>query len=137
MGLFDSIAGEVMNNLGGNARSGGGSMLQLVMELLKQHGGLAGLLDLLKEHGLDRQVASWLGAGANLPVTGEQLTQALGSGPLAELAGKFGFDPQAIAGQLAQFLPEAVNQLTPGGQLPEGDTAIEQGLGALAGKLFG
>lgn len=138
MGLFDSVVGEVLNNLGGgNAQAGGNSVLQLVMGLLQQHGGLEGLLNLLRQQGLERQVASWLGTGANLPVSAEQLVQALGSSPLAELAAKFGLDTQAVSGQLAQYLPEMVNQLSPEGSLPADSNAIEQGLGALAGKLFG
>jgi uncharacterized protein YidB (DUF937 family) len=137
MGLFDSLVGEVMNNLGGG-QTGGNSMLEMVTGLLQQQGGLAALVQQLGKGGLGEQVASWVGSGANLPVNPAQISQALGSGPLDELAAKFGLDPEQISGSLAQFLPEAVNQLTPEGRLPEteGDL-MSQGLSALAGKLFG
>ena len=42
-------------------------------------GDLAGLVQRLSAGGLQEQVASWLGAGANLPVTADQLRQALGN----------------------------------------------------------
>lgn len=141
MGLFDSVVGNVMNNLGNGAAQGGGNdMLQLVIGLVQQNGGLGGLLEKLKQSGLSEQAASWVGGGANLPVNPEQISQALGSGPLAELATKFGFNPQEISGMLAQQLPEVVNQLTPDNRLPDNANdpdLLGQGLSALAGKLFG
>lgn len=142
MGLFDDAIGSVMNNLGGAAgtQAGGNPMLQMVMGLIQQNGGLGGLVDMLTRNGLGQQAASWVGTGANQAVSADQLGQALGSGPLADLAGRFGIDPQALGGQLAQYLPEVVNQLTPEGRLPDNANSndlLENGLTALAGKLFG
>ncbi len=141
MGLFDSVVGSVLNNMGGNAQAGGGGdIMQMVMGLMQQNGGLAGLVEMFNKSGLSQQAASWVGTGANLPINAEQISQALGSGQLADLAGKFGIDPAQLSGSLAQYLPEVVNQLTPQGRLPDntGDTdALGQGLNALAGKLFG
>lgn len=135
MGLLDSVLGGALGS--GQAGGGDNPVMRVITSLLEQHGGLAGLLDLLKQHGLDRQVASWVGTGENLPVDAGQIIQSLGNGPLAELAGKFGMQPDDLAGKLAGLLPGAVDQLTPGGQIPAGDKLLEQGLGALAGKLFG
>jgi uncharacterized protein YidB (DUF937 family) len=140
MGLFDSVIGNVMNELGGSAQAGGNSTLQLVMGLLQQHGGLGGLVEKLGQGGLAQQAASWVGNGANQPVTATQITQALGSGPLADLAAKFGLNSQDISASLAKYLPDAVNHLTPDGQLPahaQDTDLLGQGLSALAGKLFG
>lgn len=142
MGLFDSVVGSVLNNMGGGAgaQSGGGDIMQMVMGLLQQQGGLGGLVEKLSQSGLSQQAASWVGTGANMPVDANQIGQALGSGPLAELASKFGIDPQQLSGSLAQYLPEVVNQLTPQGRLPDNANdadALGQGLSALAGKLFG
>lgn len=143
MGLLDSVLGSVLNNMGGNAGAqaggGGGDIMQMVMSLMQQNGGLGGLVQMLGKSGLSEQVASWVGTGANQPVSPEQIGQALGNGPLAELAGKFGIDPAQISGGLAQYLPEVVNQMTPDGKLPDNanDTeALGKGLASLAGKLF-
>lgn len=142
MGLLDSVLGSVMNNMGGGAASpaGGGDIMQMVMGLLQQNGGLGGLVDMLSKNGLGQQAASWVGTGDNLPVSADQLGQALGSGPLADLASKFGIDPSQLSGSLAQYLPDVVNQLTPQGRLPDNandSDALGQGLSALTGKLFG
>lgn len=141
MGLFDGAIGNVLNNLGGAAGGQeGGGMMQIVMSLVRQYGGLGGLLDTLTNNGLGEQVASWIGNGQNLPVSADQLIQALGSGPLASVASQFGLNTQDLGGKLAQFLPEAVNQLSPAGQLPDNANDTEQlanQLAGLAGKLFG
>jgi uncharacterized protein YidB (DUF937 family) len=146
MGLFDSVISNVLNNMGGGAgtQAGGGDIMQMVMGLLQQQGGLGGLVEKLSQSGLSQQAASWVGTGANMPVNADQISQALGSGPLADLARKFGIDPQQLSGNLAQYLPDVVNQLTPQGRLPDeandsaADTdALGQGLSALTGKLFG
>jgi uncharacterized protein YidB (DUF937 family) len=141
MGLFDDAIGSVMNNLGGGSNAQGGNpVLQMIMSLIQQHGGLGGLVDMLSRNGLGQQAASWVGTGANAPVTAQQIGQALGSGPLAALAGQFGIDPQTLSSHLAQYLPEVVNHLTPEGKLPDAANSgdlLENGLTALAGKLFG
>lgn len=140
MGLFDSVVGSVLNNMGGNAQAGGGDIMQMVMGLMQQNGGLAGLVEMFNNSGLSKQAASWVGTGDNLPVSADQIGSALGSGPLADLASKFGIDPQQASGMLAQYLPEIVNQMTPQGRLPDnaaGNDALGQGLNALSGKLFG
>lgn len=138
MGLLDGMLGNVIESLGnGNSGSASNPMMQLVMDLLRQHGGLAGLVEQLGKSGLGQQAASWVGTGDNLPVSADQISQALGSGPLAELAAKFGLNSADIGNHLAQSLPEVVNQLTPEGRVPDSDHLIEQGLAALGGKLFG
>ena len=143
MGLFDSVVGSVLNNMGGGngaGNAGGGDIMQMVMGLIQQNGGLAGLVEMFNKSGLSQQAASWVGTGDNLPVSADQISNVLGSGPLADLASKFGIDPQQLSGSLAQYLPDVVNQLTPNGRLPDNanDTnALGQGLNALAGKLFG
>lgn len=137
MGLLDGVLGGVMDSLGKGDAAGGNPLLQMVMNVVQQNGGLAGLVNNLGQRGLAEQVASWVGTGANLPVSGEQLGQALGGGSLADLAAKFGLNGTEVSDGLAKYLPEVVNQLTPEGRLPDNENGLEQGLAALAGKLFG
>jgi len=142
MGLFDGLLGDVVNNALGSALGNAGQgqdVLGLVAGLMQQNGGLAGLLDVLKSHGLGEQVASWVGTGANQAISADQLSAALGQGPLASLANQFGLDSQQLGGMLSQYLPEVVNQLTPEGRLPDNAASgdlLQGGLAALAGKLF-
>ncbi|MHA2942600.1 YidB family protein [Ralstonia mannitolilytica] len=81
--------------------------------------GIGPLQQILEQAGLGEQVKSWIGNGQNLPVSGEQIAQALGgTGALSQLASSFGINESDLADQLAEGLPEAVNHLTPQGTLP-------------------
>jgi uncharacterized protein YidB (DUF937 family) len=111
MGLLDSIAGALLG--GGNQ----GGMAQVAMEVLNQHGGLSGVLDKLKEGGLADEVASWVGTGANMPVSADQISAALGNSTIGNLASKFGISPEVLSSQIAQHLPELINKATPNGQV--------------------
>ena len=114
MGLLDGIAGAVMGKLGGTE----GGMAQIALDMFNQHGGLNGVLDKLKTSGLGDQVASWVGTGENQAVSPDQISSALGSSQIAELAAKFGISPDVLSGQLAQHLPDVINKLTPHGEVP-------------------
>ncbi len=136
MGLFDSVSGGLGQLLGGQGGEGANPALQMVSALMSNSGGLSGLLQQLQQGGLADAVQSWIGTGANQPVNGDQLQQALGSNVIGELAAKLGVQPQQAAQELSQALPQVVDKLTPNGQLPaEGDLAsLAQGM---LGKLFG
>ncbi len=109
MGFMDGVLGGVV----------GAEMAQVVGHMIDQHGGVQGIVAQLESQGLGSTVRSWVGNGSNLPISAEQLQQALGSGKLQELATKFGMDPQTLAQKLAQVLPQAVDHLTPGGAVPK------------------
>lgn len=130
MGLLDMVSGA----LGGQGGGGGqDALLKLVMGMLSDNGqgggGLAGLLQQLQQAGLGDQVNSWVGTGQNLPVSPEQLQQAFGGDQMSQMAEKMGLSTGDLGAQLSQMLPQVVDQLTPGGKLPEG------GLGDLGGLL--
>jgi uncharacterized protein YidB (DUF937 family) len=113
MGLFDSIAGSVLSKVGGER----GTMVQIAMDLLNQHGGVKGVLQKFKDNGLATEVDSWVGNGPNLPITGEQVIGVLGSAEIAKMATKFDISPVELSQKIAQYLPEVVNKLTPDGQV--------------------
>ncbi len=139
MGLFDSVAGGLGQMLGGQQAQGAAGdnpMLQVVMGLMNNSGGLSGLLGKFQQGGLGDLVQSWVGTGSNLPISAEQIQQVLGSGALGDIASKLGIQPEQAAGELSQALPNVVDKLTPGGQLPaEGDlmATAQQMLGKLLG----
>lgn len=125
MSLFDQLGGL----LGGQSND----MTGAVAGLLEQHGGLSGLLEKFNSGGMGDLVSSWVGSGSNLPVSAEQIQQVLGSEQVSALAQKFGLDPQQLSQGLADYLPQAVDKLTPDGQLPQGGDLLSQGLGMLQG----
>ena len=139
MGLFDSVAGGLGRMLGGQQAQGAAGdnpMLQVVMGLMNNSGGLSGLLGKFQQGGLGDLVQSWVGTGSNLPISAEQIQQVLGSGALGDIASKLGIQPEQAAGELSQALPNVEDKLTPGGQLPaEGDlmATAQQMLGKLLG----
>lgn len=97
--------------------------------------GLDKILEQLNAGGLGDQVQSWIGKGGNLPVSPEQIEQVLGSGPLADIAERFGIDPANAAQQVSAMLPGLIDQLTPDGKLPQDLGGLGEGLGGLLGDL--
>jgi len=125
MSLFDQLG----SLLGGDNAGLSGA----VAELVQQQGGLPGLLEKFSNGGMGELVSSWVGSGGNLPVSAEQIQQVLGNEQVTALAEKFGIDPQQLSQGLADYLPQAVDKLTPDGQLPQGSELLTQGLGLLQG----
>ena len=129
MGLFDSVAGAVLGKvMGGNQ----GGMAAIAMELLNGNGGIGGLLDKFKGAGLAEAAASWVSKGENMPISADQITSALGSGQLAEMAAKFGISPDVLSSQLAEHLPGVIDKVTPDGEVNAGSNDI---LGSILGML--
>lgn len=116
MGLFDNIAGAVLGKLGGEQ----GSMVQIAMDLFHEHGGLSGILEKFKENGMAAEAASWVGKGANLPISAEQVASVLGDGEIAQMAAKFNISPEALSRKIAEYLPMVVDKLTPDGEVKDG-----------------
>ncbi len=131
MGLMDMLGGA----LGGGGKNG--SMLDMVMGMIQQHpGGLGGMLEQLKAAGLSKQVDSWVGTGANMPVSGDQIKAALGSAKLNEIAKNTGISHDEAADGLAKHLPDIINHLSPNGNVPDGDIT-SQAMAMLRTKFSG
>ncbi|MEU7603648.1 YidB family protein [Streptomyces sp. NPDC041003] len=81
---------------------------------------LGGLLDMLTKSGLADQAQSWIGTGENQPVSADQIKEALPDGALQQAAEQAGISPEQAADEIAQVLPQAVDKLTPQGQVPSG-----------------
>ena len=113
MGLLDGIAGQVLGKMMGDK----GGMAQVALEMFNQNGGLTGILDKFKEGGLAEQAASWVGKGENMPISAEQISSVLGNSAIAEMAAKFGIDPDTLSNQIAEHLPTVVDKLTPDGEV--------------------
>jgi len=112
MGLLDSLGGSLRNVAAAAAPA-------LIAEALKQTklSNLQGIVDQLQQGGLGPEVQSWLGNGANNPVTAGQLRAALGNEHVQQLAAKFGIPTDQVLELLAQHLPATVDQASPNGKL--------------------
>ena len=120
----------------GNLPGVGGKHVGLIQALMDSQGGLGGLLGHLKQGGLAGAVGSWIGTGANQPVTGEQVHAALPPEVVDQIAGKLGVEPMQVSHGLAQVLPGLVDSLSPSGSLPQG-SALHGALGGLLGSILG
>jgi uncharacterized protein YidB (DUF937 family) len=108
MSLLDGLLGGAV----------GAEMATLVNSFIQQHGGVQGIVAQLEKQGLGSTVHSWVGTGANQPISSEQVHQVFGSGTIAQLAAKVGMNPQDLAQRLSQVLPTAIDKLTPEGKVP-------------------
>jgi uncharacterized protein YidB (DUF937 family) len=108
MGLLDGVLGGAV----------GAEMATVVNSFIQQHGGLQGIVAQFEKQGFGPTVQSWVGTGANQPISPDQVHQVFGSGMIAQIAAKAGMNPQDLAQKLSQVLPTAIDKLTPEGKVP-------------------
>src|SRR5580692_9797106 len=108
MGLFDKILGGVF----------GAGAMAVLNKYIEQQGGLQNIASQFEKNGFGDTLKSWISQGQNLPITADQIRQALGSDKVKDLAAKMGLPADKIADLLAQHLPQAVDKATPDGKLP-------------------
>ena len=118
MGLFDQMLGGVVGQFG--TAQDRGSLMDLASNVIQNNGGLGGIVAKLKASGLGDHADSWVGTGANKPVTSDQISGALGGANIAAMAQKLGINPQVAAAGLAAVLPAVIDHLTPKGQVEHG-----------------
>lgn len=138
MSLFEELGKKVLGGMLSGNGAGGGDLISVVTKLLEDAGGLQALLGKFQEAGLGAEVASWIGQGANLSLTGDQVQKALGS-ILPQLAQQTGFNETLLAKGVAKLLPGLVDDLSPDGQqVQEGDLTahLQKMLSGGLGRLF-
>lgn len=135
VGLFDNLGGLVQGALGqqGQGEQAEGAM-GIVGSLLQQgggqgqssnivgallggaggqggaQGGMAGMLETLAANGLADHVGSWLGGANNLPVSPQQIHDALGSEQVQQMASASGLPVGDFLQHLADHLPQAASE---------------------------
>ncbi|MEU6296802.1 YidB family protein [Streptomyces erythrochromogenes] len=129
-----SLLGGLLGGGKGGSGGGGGDILGALLGALMGGGAggggqaaggannnpLGGLMDMLTKSGLADQAQSWIGTGENKQVSGAQISEALPDETLQKVAAQAGVSPEQAADQIAQSLPQAVDKLTPGGEIPSG-----------------
>jgi uncharacterized protein YidB (DUF937 family) len=117
MSLFDNLEKMVEGEVSANAPADSGA-LEHVMALVNnpETGGLQGMVQQFQSNGLGEIVNSWVGSGANQPISGDQIAQVVGQDRLNEIASKLGMQPDQISGLIAQHLPGVIDKMTPAGQ---------------------
>ena len=116
---YESLANRdgqsVVDRLGGVS---GASATKLLDSYIEKQGGLQNVVGQFQKAGFGDTMKSWISQGPNLPITADQIHQALGSGTVKALAAKMVLPADKIAELLAQHLPHAIDKVTPDGKLP-------------------
>ena len=133
MGLFDNLANSIGGALGNNSGDQTGEGAKNILGNLLQQGGqgqsgnivgsllgglgggaggngMASMLETLAASGLGAQVTSWMSNQGNLPVSPQQIHDALGSEQVQDLAAKSGLPIGDFLKHLADHLPAAASQ---------------------------
>ncbi len=130
MGLLD----ELLGNFGGAksecvSPNQGSGLAHAVLDMLNDPrvGGIEGLLQKFQQSGLGDIFRSWISTGKNLPVSAEQILQALGP-QVDQLSQKAGLSASQAPSVLAQLLPLLIDRLTPDGKVPEQNQLADAGM---------
>ena len=107
-GLGDLLGQVLGGAAGGRGVMGGG-------------GGLGGLLAQMQQAGFGDQADSWVGRGANQPISPDAMTQIFGRDGLEQISRQAGVSQDDAARGLSQLLPEVVDHMTPDGGVPDDD----------------
>lgn len=105
-GLSDVLKGGLGGLLAGGAA---GSVLS---------GGLGDLLNQFQQKGQGDAANSWVSNGPNKQISPGDLANALGADQIDHLVSQSGMSRDELLSGLSQYLPDAINHLTPDGRLP-------------------
>ena len=118
MGLLDNLGlGDALKGALGQIEAAAVPALINGVLAKTQYHDLNGLVAALQKGGLNAQVQSWLGPGANLPVTEDQLKAVLGNAQVQEFARHLGLPVDQTLQMLAKILPDVVDKASPNGTL--------------------
>jgi uncharacterized protein YidB (DUF937 family) len=122
MSMLDQLTKQVAGD--GNAEK----VVQKVGPLLERVGGVDGLKQKFEQAGLGDVAQSWIGTGSNKSVSPDQVKDALGQQQVAQIANEAGVSTDEAASGLSKVLPDAVDNVTPSGQVPSaGDVRAQFG----------
>jgi uncharacterized protein YidB (DUF937 family) len=112
-GIGGGLGGLLKGPLGGLLAGGAaGSVIS---------GGLGDVLKQLQQGGHGDTANSWVGKGDNKPIAPGDLANALGADQINALASQSGLSRDELLQGLSQYLPQAIDHLTPDGRLPTDD----------------
>jgi uncharacterized protein YidB (DUF937 family) len=127
-GSLQSALGGLLGQAGGGEREAAGGLLQRAFEAA---GGVPGILARMDQAGLGDKARSWVSAHQNnLPISPDEISRVFPPDQLDSWAQRFGLPAGAAAAVLAHLLPQAVDQSTPNGTVPDqasADTGLDAG----------
>jgi uncharacterized protein YidB (DUF937 family) len=132
MGILDEVIGGLLGpQSSGSSNSGIGAALKELLAPNGQRtssretdlerprrGGLDELLDRFASKGHGEVVDTWVGTGQNRSIAPNQLEQVLDRDTIESLSRRTGLSREELLRQLSDYLPKAVDRLTPEGRRP-------------------
>ena len=113
---------EFVKGLANDPNSAAGGMIDMAKKAIGSStsitGGLGELVDHFTKNGEGKTAESWIGKGENAPITDSQMEKTLGSDLIDSLVKQTGLSREELLSRLSKTLPEAVDKLTPDGQVP-------------------
>ncbi|MDG4851428.1 MULTISPECIES: YidB family protein [unclassified Mesorhizobium] len=79
---------------------------------------LGDIVDRFRNAGAGSKVDSWVSSGPNQPIEPKDVEAAIDDETLASLSMQTGLSRDELIARITRDLPEAVNKLTPNGELP-------------------
>jgi uncharacterized protein YidB (DUF937 family) len=104
--------------LGGLLKGGLGGLLAGGAAGSVLSGGLNDLLKQFQQSGHSDTASSWVGTGPNKAISPADLASAIGSDKINAIAAQCGISGDELVTALSQYLPQAIDQLTPHGRVP-------------------
>lgn len=109
-----------------------GMLLPLAMQWVQRNGGIGAVLQRARQKGYGPQAASWVSTGPNSALDPGAIDQLVGTEELSRLSQQLDIPQEQVAQGFAEILPEMVDQLSPGGELPaDADGVLDDGLAEL------
>jgi uncharacterized protein YidB (DUF937 family) len=117
--------GEFVKGLSNDPNSAAGGLIDSVKKTIGSSptatsitGGLGELVDQFTKSGEGKTAESWIGKGPNEPISESQMEKTLGPDLIDSLVKQTGLSREELLSRLSKTLPEAVDKLTPDGQVP-------------------
>lgn len=100
-----------------------GGLLDQIADSIGSSGGLQDVLDRFRNSGSKEAVDTWVKQGPNQPLETTQVEAAIDPRTLDELSQQTGLSREELLERIARDLPEAIDKMTPGGELPAAPTS--------------
>ncbi|HKY64459.1 MAG TPA: YidB family protein [bacterium] len=127
MALFEQFT-QLAATFLGDKQNQDSPLMKMVVQMFSQSSGPGGgnglnnLLQNFQKNGLGDIVSTWIGTGKNQAISPQQIQQGLGQETLQRMAAQTGSTVENTSNRLADLLPQIVDKLTPGGEIPDNDS---------------
>ena len=103
-------------------QAGKGGLLDQIADSIGSGGGLKDVLDRFRNSGSKDAVDTWVQKGPSQPLEASQVEAAIDPRTLDELGQQTGLSREELLDRIARDLPEAIDKMTPSGELPAAPT---------------